>query len=137
MHMGKTHRCGCIVQDSRDGKVLVVFQKSSGMWGFPKGSMKFVESFWQCAIRELREETGIESWQLTNYTRQVTHDRHHFFCFVERTKPPIQIQDSEEIGELRWVSMYELQSLKKSRVTERLLSSLSLPSSGLLLAIAP
>lgn len=40
-------------------RVLLVKNRSSGKWGFPKGKRNREESEWQCAKRELEEETGI------------------------------------------------------------------------------
>jgi bis(5'-nucleosidyl)-tetraphosphatase len=52
-----------IKQDGRDIKFLLVKHKA-GHWGFPKGHPKEGENEVDCASRELREETGINSFNL-------------------------------------------------------------------------
>tara|TARA_Y100000816_G_C26059254_1_gene556070 strand:- start:65 stop:532 length:468 start_codon:yes stop_codon:yes gene_type:complete len=55
--------CGIILYTKNFEKILLVRQKDSNKWGFPKGS--FLENeknnklFWECAKRELFEETKI------------------------------------------------------------------------------
>jgi len=47
----------------KDGKVLVAKRKGShgkGEYSFPGGHLEYMESFEQCARREIREECGIE-----------------------------------------------------------------------------
>ncbi len=47
----------------KDGKVLLGKRKSShgtGEYAWPGGHMEYMESFEECAKREVREETGVE-----------------------------------------------------------------------------
>jgi 8-oxo-dGTP diphosphatase len=56
-------RVGIGVMIFRDGKVLIGKRKSKlgeGEWSFPGGHLESGESFTECAIRETREEVGIE-----------------------------------------------------------------------------
>lgn len=43
-----------------DSKVLMVQRNDSGNWSLPGGTLDFGESMTDCAIRELREETGLD-----------------------------------------------------------------------------
>ena len=54
--------CGTIVYRERDGRTeyLILFQKGSKTWSFPKGHIEFYETQEETAIREVREETGLE-----------------------------------------------------------------------------
>lgn len=47
----------------RDGRVLMVRRRNppdAGRWGFPGGRVELGETIAEAAIRELREETGVE-----------------------------------------------------------------------------
>lgn len=64
MNLDKQHpRVGIGIMIFRDGKVLMGKRKSDlglGDWAFPGGHLENGESLIECAIRETREETGIE-----------------------------------------------------------------------------
>lgn len=51
-------KAGVVVYNSRLDKILIV-QSKGKLWGFPKGSLEQNETLYECAIRELKEETGI------------------------------------------------------------------------------
>ncbi len=56
-------RVGVGVMVLKDGKVLVGKRRGThgaGEWAWPGGHMEHMESFEQCARREVREETGME-----------------------------------------------------------------------------
>ncbi len=56
-------RVGVGVMIVKDGKVLLGKRKAShgtGEYSWPGGHMEYMESFEDCARREVREETGIE-----------------------------------------------------------------------------
>ena len=50
--------CGAIVESN--GKILIVQQKKSGNYGFPKGHILPGETEEEAAIREVKEETNID-----------------------------------------------------------------------------
>ena len=50
--------CGCIVFNN--DKVLLVFQRKSKCWSFPKGHVENNETEIETALREVKEETGID-----------------------------------------------------------------------------
>ena len=65
--MTNIKRCGVIVmiknghsEEENKFKYLLVLGRQSKKWGFPKGHMEENESEERTALRELREETGIE-----------------------------------------------------------------------------
>lgn len=55
---------GCLAVVTRGDKVLLA-QRSKppgiGKWGFPGGHLEMGETVGECAVRELREETGIDA----------------------------------------------------------------------------
>lgn len=50
---------GAVVRDDR-GRILLVRRADSGNWSLPGGMQEIGESITQTAVREVREETGLE-----------------------------------------------------------------------------
>lgn len=99
--------CGCIIFNN--DKVLIVKQ-TSGFYGFPKGHIEIGETFEECAIRETREEVGLDVKVDSNYKfciSYLVHDKVpkevvYFISFVVGNDS-IKIQE-DEIAEAMWVS---------------------------------
>lgn len=51
-------KAGVIIHNPTLNKILII-QSRGNLWGFPKGSFNENEEFKDCALRELKEETGI------------------------------------------------------------------------------
>ena len=52
-------KAGVILHNPKQNKILIV-QSRGNLWGFHKGSFNTGETFEECALRELTEETGIQ-----------------------------------------------------------------------------
>ena len=112
-----------------DGTYLLMqrdFRKHyGGMWeATAGGSALRGETPLMCAIRELREETGIESTELTEVGRIVDVDGHaifvEFLCKTNWNKDAITLQEGETVA-YKWVAQSELVNMKKDElVTERM-----------------
>lgn len=102
--------CEIIVKHN-DGTYLLMqrdFQKHlGGMWELTAGGSALLnESPIECAIRELREETGIVSCNLQEI-RRIVHDGHHSFyveylCVTDWDKNAIVLQEGETV-DYKWV----------------------------------
>lgn len=57
---------GCVVRDEA-GRVLLVKRSDNGAWALPAGSMELGETMRECAIREVREETGLVPLAVTPF----------------------------------------------------------------------
>jgi len=55
----KLRKAGSFIYDKQKNKILLV-QSRGQMWGPPKGSIKENEEVVDCAIREVKEETGLD-----------------------------------------------------------------------------
>ena len=96
-----------------------------GMWEATAGGSALKgEGALVCAIRELREETGIESEALTEVGRVVNDHNHtiyvEFLCVTDCEKERVTLQEGETSA-FKWVAKDKLISMKKDElVTERL-----------------
>jgi len=98
-------------------------------WGFPKGRRDPNESDLKCALRELKEETGIlekdvifiknlESISETFFGSNHIHYCHKYFIFLYNSSKELVYDKNnfhmvQEIGDLGWFSLEE--SLEKIR----------------------
>ena len=64
-----------------DGNILLLRRKDNHKWTLPGGTLDFRESLTDCAIREVREETGLQI-QITGLIG--TYSDPHIFDRVQR-----------------------------------------------------
>lgn len=72
----KPVKAGAFITSSADAHMFVLLVQSHGrMWGPPKGTVEDSESLAECAVREVREETGlsisVDNKQSTSVGRRV------------------------------------------------------------------
>jgi ADP-ribose pyrophosphatase YjhB (NUDIX family) len=48
-----------IIEDN-EGKILFIERLGEGKWGMPAGSIELDESIYDCLVREVKEETGLD-----------------------------------------------------------------------------
>ncbi|MFI9829582.1 NUDIX hydrolase [Streptomyces sp. NPDC051913] len=53
--------CNMLVVQETDGAILLQRRRDTGQWALPGGAMDIGESPAQCAVRECKEETGIDA----------------------------------------------------------------------------
>jgi 8-oxo-dGTP pyrophosphatase MutT (NUDIX family) len=82
-------KAGVILFSPNKKYVLLVKTKSNGIrkckWGFPKGSIELNENISECAMRELKEETGliidIDNKIIDNiYIR--SRSKTYYYCYI-------------------------------------------------------
>jgi 8-oxo-dGTP pyrophosphatase MutT (NUDIX family) len=100
---------------NEQGEILMIRRTDNGNWAVPGGGMDLGESITDTAIRETREETGIEC-QITGLVGIYTNPGHVIrytsndevrqeFSVVFTARPTGgQLQDSSESSETRWVA---------------------------------
>ena len=57
------------------GRIALVHRKDNGFWALPGGGMELGESIEDCAVREVKEETGLDV-KLTGLVGIYTNPRH-------------------------------------------------------------
>ena len=103
---------GLVWRDSPRGKKLAVIHRSryGGDWTLPKGKLKWGESWQEAALREVREEIGMES-RLGSFVGCNTYDVNGvpkvvLFWNMTLTGEG-NFEPSEEVKELRWLTVEE------------------------------
>lgn len=98
----------------RDGRVLLVHRPKYDDWTFPKGKAEDGESDEACALREVREETGLECRLLdelppTEYVDTKARRKRvrwwHMLVVAGEFAP------TDEVDEVRWLSPREAAAL--------------------------
>ena len=109
-------------------RILIVNQRVGQYWGLPKGHVEAGEDIFASAMREVREETGIDLTRLrqgTDYLPIALHHskrfpnhvvikKIHFFAYL-LLKPEHRIQrytwDRREIRDMAWVGLKHLETM--------------------------
>ena len=105
--------CGAIIFN--EDKVLVVKQ-TCGFYGFPKGHVEIGETEKETAIREVKEETGLDIKIISDkrYTQSyivkenVHKDVVFFIAKLENNNEKRQV---EEIEEILWIDINEVENI--------------------------
>jgi 8-oxo-dGTP diphosphatase len=105
----------CMIQD--DDKVLLLDRQHDGFKGFipPGGKVEFPESIVESAIREVKEETGLEVSNLIfkglyEYVNPVAMDRYMIFNYLTKNFKGELLEHTPE-GRAMWVKIEEAYDL--------------------------
>lgn len=110
MELRKEKSCGCII--IKNDKVLLVYEKNRNFWGFPKGHMEEGESEIQTALREVKEEVGLDvkidvnKKYTLNYIINNEIDKTSIFYIANPINENIVMQESE-IENIKWCNFDE------------------------------
>jgi len=113
---------GGLVMDQHK-HLLLIHRK--GKWDLPKGKLDKKESLEHCAVREVKEETGLKEVRLiesllTTYHVYDESGKHilketHWYLMHADGRQALHPQTDEEINELKWIKSEELKEyLNKS-----------------------
>lgn len=99
------------------GQVLLIFRR--GRWDLPKGKLDPGESLDECAIREVREETGVSALVLQEFLGTTYHTyeesghhilkESHWFSMTAQGEQTLTPQQTEDITEAVWAEKASLQ----------------------------
>lgn len=110
MHNEKS--CGAIVYRRFHGntEILLIKHVNSGHWSFPKGHVEKDESEEETALREIKEETGVDVLINTSFRETVTYSPRKdsqklVVYFIAKAKSYDFTPQEEEISEIRWVDI--------------------------------
>lgn len=101
---------------SANGALLLILR--NGFWDLPKGKLEKGEEVEEAALREVREETGLESLEMGNLAKTTWHvferkgrwrwKQTSWFWMAGDASEPVHPQAEEGITEVRWWSLEEL-----------------------------
>jgi 8-oxo-dGTP pyrophosphatase MutT (NUDIX family) len=99
--------------------ILLVYQKESHFYGFPKGTIEDGETPEECAKREVGEEI---KWNIqgVQFGKSFTF-KHHTYYFVRLKKPFNCRVDQKEIGKFTWKPIDDIQEKTVSKFTWKIL----------------
>ncbi|MCR5186447.1 MAG: NUDIX domain-containing protein [Clostridia bacterium] len=117
--MKKEVACGCIIFD-KNKNVLLIHQISGDFWGFPKGHVEEGETELQTALREVKEEVGLDV-EITdekfryvlNYIIKAEDVDKTTILYLAKPKEEnasIKVQETE-VAESKWVTVEEAYEL--------------------------
>ncbi len=109
-------KVGVGVMILKNGKVLMTKRKGShgaGEYSFPGGHLEYMESFEECAIRETREEAGIEIKNnqfsyLTNLKKYAPKHYVHIGMVAEWASGEPQLMEPEKAEGWEWFDLDNL-----------------------------
>lgn len=93
----------CVLTFNLKGEFLAVRRSDNGKYGLPGGKREVGESDVECAIREVKEETGIDVSDLVEVYRTVDKYGHLVPCYFA-DKNSGELVSSDE-GSAEWVTL--------------------------------
>jgi dihydroneopterin triphosphate diphosphatase len=119
--------------------LLIERRRPAGFWQSVTGSLEWGETPQHAAMREVREETGIESGELTNlhfaqtyeiwpsfgrvYAPGITHNLEHAFALKVPERVPITLSEREH-AQYRWLKASEALALATSETNRAVIKRL-------------
>ena len=101
--------CGFLIFNNDETKILLVSGKKANLFGPPKGHLeKNDESFIDVAIRETREETGINIDKNNKFYTIKSKKTTIFVTKIDENKCDINIEDNTEISYCKWYDITEI-----------------------------
>jgi 8-oxo-dGTP pyrophosphatase MutT (NUDIX family) len=96
-----------------DGQSLLLMQRSAGShkskWDFPGGGARVGETDIGAAMRETKEETGLEAIPGYRFESLVSHDgKKKFTVFLYRVSDQFQVETSDEHSDWDWTPIASL-----------------------------
>jgi 8-oxo-dGTP pyrophosphatase MutT (NUDIX family) len=98
-------KAGVFIYDPNKNKVLLV-QSKGNLWGIPKGSLKYEETERICAVREVKEETGLTIYE-DNFSKAMVIRNRAVYYYMEKDECLVKVQnhipnnDANAIGWIR------------------------------------
>lgn len=126
-------RAGALILNADMDKCLMVFQKSSLLWGIPKGQKEENEDCYICMVREVKEEVGLNLNNLKyEILESITIHEESYIYIIKLFLDPLPIcsppfedgNDNHEIEKIEWVNIEDAYKRKNNSITKHALHKL-------------
>ncbi|CDK28310.1 unnamed protein product [Kuraishia capsulata CBS 1993] len=124
---------GVALLNEKMDKVLLVRSVQGGNWGFPRGKISKDESDLDCALRELKEETGFDAKGLvdeSDFTERTVRGKNVKIFFAKNVPESTVFRPEvrNEIGAIQWRDIKHISNaLKKQKYTDYMMSAFIQP----------
>lgn len=112
---GNCRKAGVFIYDPGEDRVLLV-QSRGHLWGPPKGTLEVEqgETSIECAIREVKEETGLDI-KAKQFSRATKIKNRAMFYYLERETCEVEVQehDDEEANDANGITWIKLDCLEE------------------------
>lgn len=108
-------------------EILVVHRPRRDDWSLPKGKLRAGETALECALREVREETGLrcvsgpQVAESVGFDRKGRRKRTRYWAMQERSGA---FRPNAEVDEVRWVALDELAAVLTSEQEQAVVDDL-------------
>jgi 8-oxo-dGTP pyrophosphatase MutT (NUDIX family) len=107
-------KAGVFIYDPKEDRVLLV-QSRGHLWGPPKGTLNIGEQEIKCAVREVKEETGLDI-SPDNFTRSIKIKNKAIYYYLEMDTCDISVQDSIEDNDANGITWIKMNCLENAIV---------------------
>uniref|UniRef100_A0A6C0EPU4 Nudix hydrolase domain-containing protein n=1 Tax=viral metagenome TaxID=1070528 RepID=A0A6C0EPU4_9ZZZZ len=111
---GNCRKAGVFIYDPEEERILLV-QSRGQLWGPPKGTLEVErdETSVECAIREVKEETGLDV-KVEDFTRATKIKNRAMYYYVERKTCDVEVQEheNEEANDANGITWIKLDCLQ-------------------------
>jgi 8-oxo-dGTP pyrophosphatase MutT (NUDIX family) len=97
------------INANKEPLYALVQGRYTGKWSFPKGHANEGEQPMECTMREVGEETGIDT--LPNPIDYIKVGYGHYYVFNLKEQIPLIPRDHKEIIDTKWVTLEEMDQL--------------------------
>jgi len=112
LRRGHCHKAGVFIYDPQENSILLV-QSRGQLWGPPKGTLEIDigENSCECAIREVKEETGLDV-KAEDFSRAIKIKNRAIYYYVERKQESVHIQTGMEDNDANGIGWIKLDCLE-------------------------
>ena len=98
------------IKNNQEQLYALVQGRYTGKWSFPKGHSNEGEHPFECTLREVGEETGID--ELPEPTEYIQVGYGHYYVFNLKEPIPLIPRDKKEIIDTKWVTLNEMANMQ-------------------------